>query len=583
MSFYGILLPVLSSSMHGALFCLLVIAVAGKDAEYSAYSGLVTTVSVGEPAQAVKMSLDFLGPESFLYPKAACPPFVSECFDQSLSETFQPDLGYSGHHFGGFLASDKFTFEGLRKVLPVIVMLHRLPNSSSMSEVGGSLSLAPSSPLMAWKQLVISQTSLPFSGSASVTILPRGETVEGGLYFLSTSHNRWQIPATLKSLYDVEWAVDLVLDLSEQDVLLPSWLKRDFLASLSPGRFDVRENARLFVSCSLFGTPRHLLSLGIEFGGERIRVPAASLLFPNDLSIPIILTHDTQERLCPTRIRFTWSEFVVIGRQLLAAVSKVVLDYKARSVRIIGLGEEELRRSWTQVPMQTKALVPVFTEPVVRVSEDNPLVVFLPASRSEGLVLINTLTPNELGLLVWRFVRTTPQHSDEEPIDFPGLFESADFSIREDGAMVFRVVPSAASARNGSYLRIHGTRRFVSVILTPVRMGRRLRMHDLALPRPTRLSSNRTEDCAICLSQFLEGEKVQGMQDCVHEFHFECVKGWLETTGRSCPTCRAPVAPRTASSRVVPGPPQEEILEAALVDRLHNRIERGSAQCCRIS
>ncbi|XP_048575126.1 RING-H2 finger protein ATL74-like [Triticum urartu] len=46
--------------------------------------------------------------------------------------------------------------------------------------------------------------------------------------------------------------------------------------------------------------------------------------------------------------------------------------------------------------------------------------------------------------------------------------------------------------------------------------------------------------CVICLSEFVDGEKVRVLPLCGHGFHVRCVDAWLVSHG-SCPTCRRPV------------------------------------------
>uniref|UniRef100_A0ACD5T9W1 Uncharacterized protein n=1 Tax=Avena sativa TaxID=4498 RepID=A0ACD5T9W1_AVESA len=46
--------------------------------------------------------------------------------------------------------------------------------------------------------------------------------------------------------------------------------------------------------------------------------------------------------------------------------------------------------------------------------------------------------------------------------------------------------------------------------------------------------------CAICLGEFVDGEKVRVLPRCGHGFHVRCVDAWLVSHG-ACPTCRRPV------------------------------------------
>jgi heme/copper-type cytochrome/quinol oxidase subunit 2 len=47
------------------------------------------------------------------------------------------------------------------------------------------------------------------------------------------------------------------------------------------------------------------------------------------------------------------------------------------------------------------------------------------------------------------------------------------------------------------------------------------------------------EDCAICLSQFEDGDLCSVMPGCRHEFHRSCIAKWLKACNNTCPLCRA--------------------------------------------
>lgn len=45
-------------------------------------------------------------------------------------------------------------------------------------------------------------------------------------------------------------------------------------------------------------------------------------------------------------------------------------------------------------------------------------------------------------------------------------------------------------------------------------------------------------ECAICLSEFVEGEGIKVLGECNHVFHVQCIQQWLNSHS-SCPTCRS--------------------------------------------
>ncbi|KAJ9706425.1 hypothetical protein PVL29_001770 [Vitis rotundifolia] len=52
-------------------------------------------------------------------------------------------------------------------------------------------------------------------------------------------------------------------------------------------------------------------------------------------------------------------------------------------------------------------------------------------------------------------------------------------------------------------------------------------------------------ECAICLSEFVEGEGIRVMGQCKHGFHVQCIQEWLSSHS-SCPTCRGSCLPTSA-------------------------------------
>ncbi|CAH8344431.1 unnamed protein product [Eruca vesicaria subsp. sativa] len=49
-------------------------------------------------------------------------------------------------------------------------------------------------------------------------------------------------------------------------------------------------------------------------------------------------------------------------------------------------------------------------------------------------------------------------------------------------------------------------------------------------------------ECAICLTEFTDGEEIRILPLCNHAFHVACIDKWL-TSRSSCPSCRRILAP----------------------------------------
>lgn len=54
-------------------------------------------------------------------------------------------------------------------------------------------------------------------------------------------------------------------------------------------------------------------------------------------------------------------------------------------------------------------------------------------------------------------------------------------------------------------------------------------------------------ECAVCLSELVEGEKTRILPKCSHGFHVECIDMWFHSHS-SCPICRNPVSEQTVIS-----------------------------------
>ncbi|KAJ6696056.1 RING-H2 FINGER PROTEIN ATL51-RELATED [Salix koriyanagi] len=54
-------------------------------------------------------------------------------------------------------------------------------------------------------------------------------------------------------------------------------------------------------------------------------------------------------------------------------------------------------------------------------------------------------------------------------------------------------------------------------------------------------------ECAVCLSDVLEGEKARLLPKCNHGFHHDCIDMWFQSHS-TCPLCRSSVAPQAQGS-----------------------------------
>ncbi|KAL9340471.1 hypothetical protein Peur_066690 [Populus x canadensis] len=57
-----------------------------------------------------------------------------------------------------------------------------------------------------------------------------------------------------------------------------------------------------------------------------------------------------------------------------------------------------------------------------------------------------------------------------------------------------------------------------------------------------KITRPRPRECAVCLSEFTEGERVRKLK-CHHTFHNECLDEWLHQSMATCPLCRITVLP----------------------------------------
>ncbi|XP_022854873.1 RING-H2 finger protein ATL16-like [Olea europaea var. sylvestris] len=55
------------------------------------------------------------------------------------------------------------------------------------------------------------------------------------------------------------------------------------------------------------------------------------------------------------------------------------------------------------------------------------------------------------------------------------------------------------------------------------------------------LAEKGSTDCAVCLNEFQEDEKLRGIPNCGHVFHIDCIDVWLQNNA-NCPLCRTSIS-----------------------------------------
>ncbi|WOL06671.1 RING-H2 finger protein ATL64-like [Canna indica] len=96
-------------------------------------------------------------------------------------------------------------------------------------------------------------------------------------------------------------------------------------------------------------------------------------------------------------------------------------------------------------------------------------------------------------------------------------------------------------------------------------------------------------ECAVCLSEFEDGDKFRSLHRCGHRFHVDCIDMWFHSH-TTCPICRSPVEagpppPPQVANAADPRPPcsEEEGIGSSTVnagrgERIWIEVPRGGAE-----
>ncbi|KAK8928414.1 RING-H2 finger protein ATL5 [Platanthera zijinensis] len=78
-------------------------------------------------------------------------------------------------------------------------------------------------------------------------------------------------------------------------------------------------------------------------------------------------------------------------------------------------------------------------------------------------------------------------------------------------------------------------------------------------------------ECAVCLNEFEEGEKIRRLPDCAHRFHLDCIDMWF-CSHSTCPLCRAAVNAVKETAASGSGALQMNSQRASLPDSSENEL-----------
>ena len=478
-----------------------------RELQVSPFSGLVATVKVGTPAQRIPIGLQFRH-WSEHYVTADC---------GHLNTQYSPSNSRSYDRFSRW---DRIGFAGISSGIRVY------NDERTNGEICGLFSLLPGNTFFRNKSVTFRRHP---ENDSRVLMEVSGRRPEADFWLRSQPSARWDVGS-------------FVIDLSQRGLKLTQREFERFQARLGGSRSEVRDY-QLFVDCTAEIT--YVTGLG---EGRTLTIPNRYLMLPAE----------DESGLCPTRISRSDRENhfdTVIGTVLLEAVEALTFEFSNAGS---GRGNVGFRLGQNQErpPIAMTAAVPLFDEP--RIDAGN--IVFPPATDNSRLLFINSRRDGS----PFRFLRDAPAlHLPLGGIrtEIPGWFSRVTFEL-VNGEVRFGLEPAEPGSQQMNEVSIFRTRYFVEIRVNP----RRTAVQELPRPIPVRTAidpppaatprspddnapaarpastADKINSCAVCLSEFEEGERIQGLRRCTHEFHHDCIVGWLRRGHLNCPMCRSAVA-----------------------------------------
>jgi hypothetical protein len=479
--------------------------------EYSAFSGIVCYVELGEPAQEIKLGLDFSSTVTGVFSNHnGCPPFVGPCFDAAISTQSVEDTSIR-----------------INEVNLGRVHLQYISSRNSVSEVAGFLGASPHSPIFAGKYIRLEEISSSSAGPLFSEIqrdrLPPRESV----HRVVTGSTKWTIQGTLRFGRSRDTRIELVeFNPNEEDLVLPSSYEQMVLSLAAGGQLTIDSSNRLAGPCSDPALSVELI-LGLPMNA-RVTVNSDALI------------KDRDSDRCKFRIRFKRNireSAVRIGRLLTRSVGRLTLDYRNKAIRISDL-ESRVANVLSGHFESMRPLVPVF----------EPLRYYGPVGHESGNIMFRAsqeILPNSLV-----YVSETAGFVQYGVLTGTGhIFRR----LRPDPTITGTRISMLRSACTLGDRRIGG-RQYLSfsvdnygdydvwLVSTSDEMVL-LKTHfprSLDIPPPAPRTDPIDLDCGICLDAMRQGDMEQELRPCGHKFHSECISRWLKKD-RSCPFCRTPI------------------------------------------
>jgi hypothetical protein len=483
--------------------------------EFSEFSGIVTEVRVGTPQQVLRVSVDFEGvSEDFLWRGRACPPLVTlSCFKAGDSSSFDTLRG--DHIQIGGSESKTFDFKSVS-----------LFDGSSLKfrDAAGKISLLKDVNQFSIMTVIEDDKEL---------VVISGQTDELDNQMPIWVDGLWEFTPRAISVGSrvLEDNLSVRFDPHADALILP-WSVREYLPSTfrTSGGF-------------LYGPAGENMSIEFVMNEAVVRVPIQQLRDPKEA---------IGCALCKFNIRFiTGSSYVVIGKQLLNSVERIHIDRDAQRLGFVPKGKRRI------IPLLRSPVrfAPRFMAPDLDIHPNGFAILFSKAQDDQNGLILRSARPavledNRQGFY-YEFLRVKVNDNLADDVeetvltDFPFLMAQGGLRRTIQEGLIMRLV-HAGSFDPENVVRpvIAQSRSFIRLIFEKA-LPPHIDQLDLPSPKqelPASCTPRADRSCAICFERIVNGETVQGMQECCHWFHFECVRQWLETGHLSCPECRSSVA-----------------------------------------